>query len=69
MTTATTNAGYVVKAAREVLKVSTADLARVAGIRRPSLESIEKGNRAATATERLAIIAGILWIAKNGVRA
>ena len=66
--TATMNIGNIVKAAREALKISTADLARVSGMRRPSIEAIEKG-RATTAKERHDLAATIAWIASHGVSA
>lgn len=68
MKTAKTNIGYVVRIAREVAGISTAELARISGIRRPSIEAIEKG-RATTAKERHDIAAGFAWIANHGVKA
>lgn len=67
MTTATFNIGKVVRAMREGAGISTADLARVTGIRRPSIEAIEKG-RATTPTERHDLACGFAWIANNGIK-
>ncbi len=64
MKTATTNIGYVVKAAREIAGISTAELARLSGMRRPSIEAIEKG-RATTPVERHALAATFAWIGNH----
>ena len=65
--TATTNIGWIITTIRE-LGISTADLAKASGIRRPSIEAIERG-RATTAKERHDIAAGFAWIANHGVKA
>lgn len=66
--TAKSNIGYVVKAAREIAGISTAELAKISGMRRPSIEAIEKG-RATTPAERFNLAATFAWIGKNGAKA
>lgn len=58
------NLGVIIGAAREGLGVTTADLAKACGIRRPSIEAIERG-RGTTADERNHLSAGIAWLATN----
>lgn len=67
MTTATTNIGYIITAIRKA-GIGTAELAKASGIRRPSIEAIEKG-RATTASERHDLAAGFAWIANNRAKA
>jgi DNA-binding XRE family transcriptional regulator len=60
--------GGMVRTAREALGISTAELAKVSGMRRTSIESIEKG-RGTSLDENRTLAASIAWIVKNGVKA
>ena len=58
----TGNIGPVVQTMRECLGATMAELSLAAGIRRPSIESIERG-RETTVAERQDIAAGVAWLA------
>ena len=60
--------GDVVRAMREGVGATVTELAQAAGIRRPSIVSIELG-RETTVSERQDISAGIAWLALERIRA
>ena len=64
----TGNIGDVVRAMREGVGATVTELAQAAGIRHPSIVSIE-GGRGTTVSERQDISAGIAWLALERIRA